>query len=149
MLGDTALSHESNVGRMSLLSGKKLSQNIQIQQNLLVVHIVIVTFRPLPNETMKLKLWRCKVMNDQDNSGMCRCFKYSAFQIDELHRHNQNLVGRLHKGVPTVVDRHKKCCKRQLIRTQLCETSCFVYQGSDFWAQQPKLFIDWARKILL
>ncbi|MDE5085665.1 MAG: hypothetical protein O4805_00310 [Trichodesmium sp. St16_bin2-tuft] len=37
---------------------------------------------------------------------------YSAFQIDELHRHNQNLVGTLHKGVPTVVDQHKKCCKR-------------------------------------
>ncbi|MCL2939598.1 MAG: hypothetical protein MGU50_25335 [Trichodesmium sp. MAG_R02] len=35
---------------------------------------------------------------------------YSAFQIDEPHRHNQNLVGTLHKGVPTVVDRHKKCC---------------------------------------
>ncbi|MCL2938858.1 MAG: hypothetical protein MGU50_21120 [Trichodesmium sp. MAG_R02] len=37
------------------------------------------------------------------------CF-YSSFQIDELHRHNQNLVGTLHKGVPTVVDRHEKCC---------------------------------------
>ncbi|MDE5095925.1 MAG: glycoside hydrolase [Trichodesmium sp. St11_bin5] len=24
----------------------------------------------------------------------------------------------------------------------LCETSCFVYWGSDFWAQQAKLFID-------
>ena len=36
---------------------------------------------------------------------------YSAFQIDELHRHNQNLVGTLHKGVPTVVDGHEKCCK--------------------------------------
>ena len=35
---------------------------------------------------------------------------YSAFQIDELHRHNQNLVGTLHKGVPTVVYRHKNCC---------------------------------------
>ena len=33
----------------------------------------------------------------------------SAFQIDELHRHNQNLVGRLHKEVPTVVYRHKNC----------------------------------------
>ncbi|MCL2937399.1 MAG: hypothetical protein MGU50_12930 [Trichodesmium sp. MAG_R02] len=39
--------------------------------------------------------------------------KYSAFQIDESHRHNQNLVGTLHKGVPTVVDRHEKCCKKQ------------------------------------
>ena len=36
---------------------------------------------------------------------------YSAFQIDELHRHNQNLVGTLHKGVPTVVEQHEKCCK--------------------------------------
>ena len=36
---------------------------------------------------------------------------YSAFQIDELHRHNQNLVGTLHKGVPTVVYRHGNCCK--------------------------------------
>ena len=36
----------------------------------------------------------------------------SAFQIDELHRHNQNLVGRLHKGVPTVVYRHENCCER-------------------------------------
>ncbi|MDE5075131.1 MAG: hypothetical protein O4749_03335, partial [Trichodesmium sp. St5_bin2_1] len=36
---------------------------------------------------------------------------YSAFQIDELHRHNQNLVGTLHKGVPTVVYRHENCCK--------------------------------------
>jgi hypothetical protein len=35
---------------------------------------------------------------------------YSAFQIDELHRHNQNLVGTLHKGVPTVVYRHENCC---------------------------------------
>ena len=34
---------------------------------------------------------------------------YSAFQIDELHRHNQNLVWRLHKEVPTVVYRHKNC----------------------------------------
>ncbi|MDE5088196.1 MAG: hypothetical protein O4805_14070 [Trichodesmium sp. St16_bin2-tuft] len=32
---------------------------------------------------------------------------YSAFQIDELHRHHQNLVGTLHKGDPTVVDRHE------------------------------------------
>lgn len=30
----------------------------------------------------------------------------------------------------------------------LCETSCFVYWGSDFWAQQARLFIDWAREIL-
>ncbi|MCL2935082.1 MAG: hypothetical protein MGU50_00045 [Trichodesmium sp. MAG_R02] len=37
---------------------------------------------------------------------------YGAFQVDELHRHNQNLVGTLHKSVPTVVDQHKKCCKR-------------------------------------
>ena len=36
---------------------------------------------------------------------------YNAFQIDELHRHNQNLVGMLHKGVPTVVYRHENCCK--------------------------------------
>ncbi|MCL2935975.1 MAG: hypothetical protein O4805_21670 [Trichodesmium sp. St16_bin2-tuft] len=36
---------------------------------------------------------------------------YSAFQIDELHRHNHNLVGILHKGVPTVVYRHENCCK--------------------------------------
>ena len=36
---------------------------------------------------------------------------YSPFQIDELHRHNQNLVGTLHKGVPTVVYRHGNCCK--------------------------------------
>ena len=36
---------------------------------------------------------------------------YSAFQIDELHRHNQNLVGTLHKGVPTVVYRHENFCK--------------------------------------
>ena len=35
---------------------------------------------------------------------------YSGSQIDELHHHNQNLVGTLHKGVPTVVDRHEKCC---------------------------------------
>ena len=35
----------------------------------------------------------------------------SAFQIDELHRHNQNLVGTLHKGVPTVFYRHENCCK--------------------------------------
>ncbi|MCL2938869.1 MAG: hypothetical protein MGU50_21185 [Trichodesmium sp. MAG_R02] len=39
-----------------------------------------------------------------------RCIPYSAFQIDELHRHNQSLVGTLHKGVPTVVDQHKNCC---------------------------------------
>ncbi|MCL2939130.1 MAG: hypothetical protein MGU50_22670, partial [Trichodesmium sp. MAG_R02] len=38
---------------------------------------------------------------------------YSTFQIDEPHRHNQNLVGTLHKGVPTVVDRHEKCCKEK------------------------------------
>ncbi|WP_293114278.1 hypothetical protein [Moorena sp. SIO4G3] len=30
----------------------------------------------------------------------------------------------------------------------LCETSCFVYWGSDFWAQQAKLFIEWARGIV-
>ncbi|MDE5084437.1 MAG: hypothetical protein O4859_25825, partial [Trichodesmium sp. St18_bin1] len=41
---------------------------------------------------------------------------YSAFQIDELHRHNQNLVGTLHKGVPTVVDRHEKCCNLKVTR---------------------------------
>ncbi|MCL2938634.1 MAG: hypothetical protein O4805_08325 [Trichodesmium sp. St16_bin2-tuft] len=35
---------------------------------------------------------------------------YSTFQIDELHRHNQNLVGTLHKGVPTMVYRHENCC---------------------------------------
>ena len=34
---------------------------------------------------------------------------YSAFQIDELHPHNQSLVGTLHKGVPTVVCRHENC----------------------------------------
>ena len=28
---------------------------------------------------------------------------YGGLQIDELHHHNQNLVGTLHKGVPTVV----------------------------------------------
>ena len=36
---------------------------------------------------------------------------YSGFQIDELHHHNQNLVGRLHKGVPTVLYQHENCCK--------------------------------------
>ena len=36
----------------------------------------------------------------------------SAFQIDELHRHNQNLVGKLYKVVATVVYRHENCCKR-------------------------------------
>ena len=30
----------------------------------------------------------------------------------------------------------------------LCETSCFVYWGSDFWAQQAHLCIEWARDIL-
>ncbi|MCL2935598.1 MAG: hypothetical protein MGU50_02910 [Trichodesmium sp. MAG_R02] len=38
---------------------------------------------------------------------------YSAFQIDELHRHNQNFVEMLHKGVPTVVYRHESCCNSQ------------------------------------
>jgi len=32
------------------------------------------------------------------------------FKIDELHRHNQNLVGMSHKGVPTVVYQHENCC---------------------------------------
>ncbi|MCL2935767.1 MAG: hypothetical protein MGU50_03840 [Trichodesmium sp. MAG_R02] len=36
---------------------------------------------------------------------------YSAFQIDALHRHNQNLVGTLHKGVPTVFEGYENCCK--------------------------------------
>ena len=40
---------------------------------------------------------------------------YSAFQIDELHRHNQNLVGTLHKGVPTVVYRHENCRKMTIV----------------------------------
>ena len=39
---------------------------------------------------------------------------YSGFQIDELHHHNQNLVGTLHKGVPTVVYQHENCCNIQL-----------------------------------
>ena len=30
----------------------------------------------------------------------------------------------------------------------LCETSCFVYWGSDFWAEQAKLCIEWARNML-
>ncbi|MGB3511718.1 MAG: glycoside hydrolase [Microcoleaceae cyanobacterium] len=30
----------------------------------------------------------------------------------------------------------------------LCETSCFVYWGSDFWAQQAQLCIEWMRDIL-
>ncbi|MDE5086653.1 MAG: hypothetical protein O4805_05645 [Trichodesmium sp. St16_bin2-tuft] len=38
---------------------------------------------------------------------------YSAFQIDELHPHNQSLVGTLHKGVPTVVCRHENCCMKK------------------------------------
>ena len=38
---------------------------------------------------------------------------YSGSQIDELHHHNQNLVGTLHKGVPTVVYQHENCCKDQ------------------------------------
>ena len=36
---------------------------------------------------------------------------YRGFQIDELHHHNQNLVGTLHKGVPTVVYQDENCCK--------------------------------------
>ena len=36
--------------------------------------------------------------------------------------------------------------KRALL---LCETSCFVYWGSDFWAQQAEKFISWARAELL
>ena len=28
----------------------------------------------------------------------------------------------------------------------LCETSCFVYWGSDFWAEQAKLCIEWASR---
>jgi len=39
----------------------------------------------------------------------------SAFQIDELHRHNQSLVGKFHKGVPTMVCRHENCCKLSTI----------------------------------
>ncbi|MCL2937001.1 MAG: hypothetical protein MGU50_10680 [Trichodesmium sp. MAG_R02] len=40
---------------------------------------------------------------------------YSASQIDELHRHNQSLVGTLHKGVPTVVDQHIELKKNHRI----------------------------------
>ncbi len=35
--------------------------------------------------------------------------------------------------------------KRALL---LCETSCFVYWGSDFWAGQADKFIDWAREAI-
>ena|GEM_PF-7114383 len=45
----------------------------------------------------------------------CLNINYSAFQIDELHRHNQNLVGTLHKGVPTVVYRHENCRKMTIV----------------------------------
>lgn len=31
----------------------------------------------------------------------------------------------------------------------LCQTSCFVYWGSDFWAEQAKLCIEWARNMLV
>jgi hypothetical protein len=35
--------------------------------------------------------------------------------------------------------------KRALL---LCETSCFVYWGSDFWAQQADKFIGRAREAI-
>lgn len=37
--------------------------------------------------------------------------RYKAFQIDELHRYNYNLVGTLLCNVPTVIWWHKNCCK--------------------------------------
>jgi len=42
------------------------------------------------------------------------CIPYSAFQIDELHRHKQSLVETLHFHRVTsrsVVCRHENCCK--------------------------------------
>ncbi|MDE5088666.1 MAG: hypothetical protein O4805_16615 [Trichodesmium sp. St16_bin2-tuft] len=44
---------------------------------------------------------------------------YSAFQIDELHRHNQNLVGRLHAKSLLWSTDIKKCCKWQPHPTQI------------------------------
>ncbi len=38
-------------------------------------------------------------------------FSVPVLFIMTIHRHNQNLVGTLHKGVPTVVYRHENCCK--------------------------------------
>ena len=37
-------------------------------------------------------------------------FSVPVLFIITIHRHNQNLVGTLHKGVPTVVYRHENCC---------------------------------------
>ena len=37
-------------------------------------------------------------------------FSVPVLFIMTIHRHNQNLVGTLHKGVPTVVYRHENCC---------------------------------------
>ncbi|MDE5108261.1 MAG: hypothetical protein O4808_14750 [Trichodesmium sp. St17_bin3_1_1] len=39
---------------------------------------------------------------------------YSPSQMDEPHRHNQNLVETLHnenRNFPTVVEGHGNCCK--------------------------------------
>ena len=35
----------------------------------------------------------------------------ALFTLDEPHRHKQNLVGTLHKGVPTVVYQNENGCK--------------------------------------
>ena len=48
---------------------------------------------------------------------------YRGFQIDELHHHNQNLLGTLHKGVPTVVYQHENCCIRDLLSSGLKTTT--------------------------
>ena len=54
---------------------------------------------------------------------------YSAFQIDELHHQNQNLVGTLHKGVPTVVDLHENFCNATLPRVPLIEVGLLLDQN--------------------
>ena len=61
-----------------------------------------------------------------------------AFQIDELHRHNQNLVGTfafLLCNVPTVVYRHKNCCKYGglLAISVLLARDCWVISDRLFW----------------
>jgi hypothetical protein len=66
--------------------------------------------------------------------------------------------GDLRQGVLKAVERLSQACERQATNSSLsdeqkralllCETSCFVYWGSEFWAQQGYQCLAWAEGLI-
>ncbi|MDJ0557103.1 MAG: glycoside hydrolase [Microcoleaceae cyanobacterium MO_207.B10] len=72
---------------------------------------------------------------------------HQQWQEGDLRQQVLAAVEQLSQDYAKIVESGKGSAEKTRILL-FCETSCFVYWGSDFWADQAKLCIEWARKVL-